>query len=150
MKHVTLCCQFARILALLAVILAGILFGTVYKKKPAEIKEETVKENQTYEMPKAMMFTAKYLAAAQANGQTVDVKIKAKISPSDAENQTVDYSVAWGIAPIHGKEFVTDYVIVTQDADGSLTATISCKKAFDSDNKTVFERLRIYPTFHYF
>ena len=109
---------------MLAVILAGILFGTVYKKKPAEIKEETVKENQTYEMPKAMMFTAKYLAAAQAKGQTVDVKIKAKISPSDAENQTVDYSVAWGIAPIHGKEFVTDYVIVTQDADGSLTATI--------------------------
>ena len=120
-------------IALLAVILAGILFGTVYKKKPAEIKAETVKENQTYEMPKAMTFTAKNLAAAQANGQTVDVKIKAKISPSDAENQTVDYSVAWGVAPIHGKESVTDYVIVTQDADGSLTATISCKKAFDSD-----------------
>ena len=120
-------------IALLAVILAGILFGTVYKKKPAEIKAETVKENQTYEMPKAMTFTAKNLAAAQANGQTVDVKIKAKISPSDAENQTVDYSVAWGVAPIHGKESVTDFVIVTQVADGSLTATISCKKAFDSD-----------------
>ena len=62
-------------IALLAVILAGILSGTVYKKKPAEIKAETVKENQTYEMPKAMTFTAKNLAAAQANGQMVDVKI---------------------------------------------------------------------------
>lgn len=98
---------------MLAVILAGILFGTVYKKKPADINAETVKEDQTYEMPKAMTFTAKNLEAEQANGQTVDVKIKAKISPSDAENQTVDYSVAWGVAPIHGKESVTDYVIVT-------------------------------------
>lgn len=88
---------------MLAVILAGILFGTVYKKKPADINAETVKEDQTYEMPKAMTFTAKYLAAAQANGQTVDVKIKAKISPSDAENHTVDYSVAWVLRPFTAK-----------------------------------------------
>ena len=45
----------------------------------------------------------------------------------------MDFSVAWGTAPTHGKESVTDYVTVTQESDGSLNATISCKKAFGSD-----------------
>ena len=67
-------------------------------------------ENKVYDMPKAMAFTAQTLAAAQANGQTVDVAIKANITPWDAANQLVDFSVAWGTAPTHGKESVTDYV----------------------------------------
>ena len=72
-------------------------------------------ENKVYDMPKAMAFTAQTLAAAQANGQTVDVAIKANITPWDAANQLVDFSVAWGTAPTHGKESVTDYVTVTQE-----------------------------------
>lgn len=101
----------------------------------AEITEPEFEysENKVYDMPKAMAFTAQTLAAAQANGQTVDVAIKASITPWDAANQLVDFSVAWGTAPTHGKEAVTDYVTVTQESDGSLNATISCKKAFGSD-----------------
>lgn len=101
----------------------------------AEIAEPEFEfsENKVYDMPKAMAFTAQTLAAAQANGQTVDVAIKANVTPYDAANQLVDFSVAWGTAPTHGKEAVTDYVTVTQESDGSLNATISCKKAFGSD-----------------
>jgi len=134
------------VLTIFAAIFAAIYFG----KQDAPVADKTLNvetENgfdntKTYAMPKTMAFTAKSLAAAQANGQTVDVKIKASVSPWDAANQAVDYSIAWGVAPTHGKEAVTDYVTVTQDADGSLTATISCKKAFDSDKIIVIVTTR--------
>ena len=132
----------AILLAVLTILTAGII-GICYSVKnatptvpTAELQGEPdfeYSEPKVYDMPKAMAFTAKTLAAAQANGQTVDVKIQASVTPWDAANQQVDYSIAWGAAPTHGKEAVTDYVIVTQDSDGSLTATISCKKAFGGD-----------------
>lgn len=132
----------AILLAVLTILTAGII-GICYSVKndvptvsTAELQGEPdfeYSEPKVYNMPKAMAFTAKTLAAAQANGQTVDVKIQASVTPWDAANQQVDYSIAWGAAPTHGKEAVTDYVTVTQDSDGSLTATISCKKAFGGD-----------------
>ena len=132
----------AILLAVLTILTAGIIgicYSVNVKKQDnlpqAEVTEPKFEysENKVYNMPKAMAFTAKTLAAAQANGQTVDVKIQASVTPWDAANQQVDYSIAWGAAPTHGKETVTDYVTVTQDSDGSLTATISCKKAFGGD-----------------
>lgn len=133
--------KLTAILLVVLTIFAAIFAAIYFVKQDSHIADNTLNvetENgfdntKTYAMPKTMAFTAKSLAAAQANGQTVDVKIKASVSPWDAANQAVDYSIAWGVAPTHGKEAVTDYVTVTQDADGSLTATISCKKAFDSD-----------------
>ena len=80
-----------------------------------------------------MMFSAKALAIAQANGQTVDVKIKATVIHDDASNKAVDFSVEWGYATVHKDEAVTDFITVTQDYDGSVNATVSCKKAFDTD-----------------
>lgn len=132
----------AILLAVITIVIAcviGICYSVNVKKQDnlpqAEVTEPEFEysENKVYNMPKAMAFTAKTLAAAQANGQTVDVKIQASVTPWDAANQQVDYSITWGAAPTHGKEAVTDYVTVTQDSDGSLTATISCKKAFGGD-----------------
>ena len=132
----------AILLAVLTILTAGII-GICYSLKnamptvpTAELPDEPdfeYSEPKVYDMPETMAFTAKTLAAAQANGQTVDVKIQASVTPWDAANQQVDYSIAWGAAPTHVKEAVTDYVTVTQDSDGSLTATISCKKAFGGD-----------------
>lgn len=90
-------------------------------------------EDIVYDMPQVMAFSAQTLVAAQSAGKTVDIKIKATVIPSDAANTLVDFSIAWGAAPTHGKEAVTDYVTVKQDTEGGLTATVSCKKAFDSD-----------------
>ena len=106
-------------------------------KVSADINDTSEKANVSadtiYSMPKTMAFTEKTLMAAQSEGQSVDVKVKAVITPGDADNKEVDYSIAWGSAPTHGSEPVTDYVTVTQDYDGSLTATVSCMKSFDSD-----------------
>lgn len=132
----------AILLAVITIVTAcviGICYSVNVKRQDnlpqAEITEPEFEysEPKVYNMPKAMAFTAKTLAAAQSNGQTIDVKIQASVTPWDAANQQVDYSIAWGAAPTHGKEAVTDYVTVTQDSDGSLTATISCKKAFGGD-----------------
>ena len=134
--------------ALIAVLLIGmsasiILAANNGKDNPSgkdESTEETIADatdDEIYPMPRAMSFTANTLAAALAEGQTVDVKIKAIVSPYDAANQFVDYSVAWGSAPEHGDEPVTDYVTVTPDSDGSATATVSCKQAFGADKIVV-------------
>ena len=124
-------------------IFAAIFTAIYFVRQDAPIADNTLNvENEngfdntkTYAMPKTMAFTAKSLAAAQANGQTVDVKIKASVSPWDAANQAVDYSIAWGVAPTHGKETVTDYVTVTPTVDGAKTATVTCLKAFGEQIK---------------
>lgn len=88
---------------------------------------------ETYAMPKAMAFSSERLVAAIAAGTSVDVKISVTVLPVDAANKTVDFSVDWGVAPSNGMNAVTDYVTVTADSDGSTNATVSCHKAFGSD-----------------
>ena len=100
-----------------------------------------MKEGVIYPMPATMSFSAVPLAQfAEPSGTTVtnadasiDVRITATVYPADAAEKGVDYSVAWQNAPVHGSEPVTDYVTVTPDSDGSLAATVSCKKPFGSD-----------------
>ena len=61
---------------------------------------------------------------------TVSKKIQAIIEPSTAKNVTVDWSVEWGEKQ---KAEVTDYLTVTPDADGSLSATVTCKQPFTGE-----------------
>ena len=71
----------------------------------------------------------------QATEQTV--KVEAEIQPYDAVNKEVDWAIAF-VNPASnwasGKT-VTDYVTVTSDSDGSLTATVTCLKAFGEQIK---------------
>lgn len=60
------------------------------------------------------------------------VAVTATITPSTASNKKVDWSLAWKNASsswANGKT-VTDYVTVTPDSDGSLTATVKAINAF--------------------
>ncbi len=134
----------AIILAVIGVIVGVNVSNNVAPSTPSnagvEVKNEIVTEPEydydaetTYAMPKMMSFTSRSLATALAANQTVDVRVKAYVTPYDAANTAVDYSIAWGNAPTHGAEPVTDYVTVTPDSDGSLSATVSCKKAFGND-----------------
>lgn len=114
-------------------IVASVVIANKKDKKDTLYIAEDFNENATYEMPKSMAFTAKSLAVANEKGQAVNVKIKATVIPDDASNKAVDFSVEWGYATVHKDEAVTDFVTVTQDYDGSVNATVSCKKAFDTD-----------------
>ena len=62
--------------------------------------------------------------------KTVSKKIQAIIEPSTAKNASVDWSVEWGEKQ-NGE--VTDYLTVTPDADGSLSATVTCKQPFSGE-----------------
>ncbi len=124
---------------LIAVLFVGMVTSIVIgirKDTPKEdVQEEEVvgglEQEEAYAMPKLMSFTAEALSASET--ESVDVRIEAYVYPEDASNKQVDYSVAWGEAPTHGAEDVSDYLTVTQDADGSRLATVSCKKAFGED-----------------
>ena len=136
------------LLPLTAFIIAGILLmgaflgwfdksddTTASSEQPGVVDGDGnfMEEGKVYPMPTAMAFSSEKLAAAIASGNSVDVKISATVTPMDAANQAVDFSVAWGAAPTNGTNAVTDYVTVTPDSDGSTKATVSCKKAFGSD-----------------
>lgn len=72
---------------------------------------------------------APHAGSVNAN-QTVSKKIQAIIEPSTAKNASVDWSVEWGEKQ-NGE--VTDYLTVTPDADGSLSATVTCKQPFSGE-----------------
>ena len=114
-------------------IVASVVVANKKGRKDTMYVTENFNDTVTYEMPKSMAFTAKSLAAANEKGQAVNVKIKATVIPDDASNKAVDFSVEWGYATVHKDEAVTDFVTVTQEYNGSVNATVSCKKAFDTD-----------------
>ena len=62
--------------------------------------------------------------------KTVSKKIQAIIEPSTAKNASVDWSVEWGEKQ---NGAVTDYLTVTPDSDGSLSATVTCKQPFTGE-----------------
>ena len=70
------------------------------------------------------------LAGSVNANQTVSKKIQAIIEPSTAKNASVDWSVEWGEKQ-NGE--VTDYLTVTPDSDGSLSATVTCKQPFSGE-----------------
>lgn len=72
---------------------------------------------------------APHAGSVNAN-QTVSKKIQAMIEPSTAKNASVDWSVEWGEKQ---NGAVTDYLTVTPDADGSLSATVTCKQPFSGE-----------------
>lgn len=70
-------------------------------------------------------------AAVLAADNSVSKTITATITPSTAKNKSVDWDIAWGDED--KSEDVTQYVTVTPSSDGSTTATVTCKKAFDGN-----------------
>ena len=121
---------------LVIVLLVGLclqVYGSG-KLKPTEWFSED-EETQAQPLPETMTFTSAQLNEARAVGRTVDVRVLAIVEPANAINPAVDFSVSWpDFAPDWYPEVVTDYVTVTQDSDGSRTATVSCKKAFRDYN----------------
>lgn len=65
------------------------------------------------------------MTAAESN--SVTKMITAEVRPATASNQQVDWEIKWAD---ESTEAISDYLILTPTADGALTATIECIKAF--------------------
>src|SRR5574344_41694 len=72
---------------------------------------------------------------------TVSKKITATVLPVDAPDKSVDCSIEW-CTPIEGKA-VTDYLTITPDSDGSLTATITAYKGLEGASAYVKATTRV-------
>lgn len=68
-----------------------------------------------------------------ASETSVSQTLVATITPNTATNKKVDWSISWLDSTAAGNAKVTDYVTVTPLNDGSLTATVTCYKAFEQD-----------------
>lgn len=90
---------------------------------------EQAKPVKIAKLSMASTIISSHAGSVNAN-QTVSKKIQAIIEPSTAKNTSVDWSVEWGEKQ-NGE--VTDYLTVTPDADGSLSATVTCKQPFTGE-----------------
>ena len=90
---------------------------------------EQAKPVKIAKLSMASTIISSHAGSVNAN-QTVSKKIQAIIEPSTAKNASVDWSVEWGEKQ-NGE--VTDYLTVTPDSDGSLSATVTCKQPFTGE-----------------
>lgn len=68
------------------------------------------------------------------SGQTgISKRLSATVEPANAVNKAVDYSLFWTADAEKIDEPVSDYVVIEQDSDGSLGATITCVAPFGDD-----------------
>lgn len=74
----------------------------------------------------------KLMAASEpmmvAETGVITQRLTATVFPETASNKKVDWSVMWADASKTAK--VSDFISVTPDSDGSLSATVTCKAAF--------------------
>ena len=130
------------VFTLLIVLMAGMVASILLALPEGEPVEE---EQQEAAPDLAMEFNNSEhvkLALAQSDNPSgtatstsasgiVQKTLTATVTPSTATNKLVDWEIAWGD---EGKsETVTDYVTVTPASDGSTTATVACKKAFEGN-----------------
>lgn len=132
---------FSLIIVLMAGVVASILIAVradKANKNPAsvvELEDGSLVVNDSvataYNMPAKLLFAASSTPREANPGHTVSIRLTATVTPIEAENKAVDWFVAWVDQETNNDKTVTDYVTVTPDSDGSATATVVCKKAFD-------------------
>ena len=80
------------------------------------------------------MLSAKAVYGEDKNNKPYAMeRIQATVEPLNAINKDVVYSVAWADGAERSAEDVSDYIIVEQDSEYSLGASVYCYKAFGDD-----------------
>lgn len=127
---------------LIIVLMAGVVAALILSlDKPTPIKpqengtqQESPDESNasvvlTIGQPKLMSVKSPALAADNTQ-QYVSQTVTATITPSTVVDKYVTWSVAWANdAPLKDKN-ISDYIKVTDDSQGNLTATVNCYKSF--------------------
>ena len=129
---------FTLIIVLMAGVVAALILSldkpTPIKPQENETQQESPDESNaavvlTLGQPRLMSMKSPALAADNTQ-QYVSQTVTATITPSTVVDKYVTWSVAWANdAPLKDKN-ISDYIKVTDDSQGNLTATVNCYKSF--------------------
>src|SRR5574344_1270318 len=146
--------RWIAVITAFVLILAGVItsLAIAIQNKPVSAKaNDTVSDviEQPAENPTdnenhglvSLRMSPSYAVAAANGQQTVSKTITATVMPVDAPDKSVDWSIQW-CTPIDGKA-VTDYLTITPDSDGSLTATITAYKGLEGASAYVKATTRV-------
>lgn len=120
------------VFALIAVLMVGMVTAILLVLSDEEQEDEKAANDFSahFNNSEHVSLSMATLAASAADGSVSRI-ITATVTPATATNKAVDWAISWGD---DGKsETVTDYVTVTPESDGSTTATVTCKKAFEGN-----------------
>ena len=110
---------------------------------PLIITTDATEVHATTAEPRLLLSAGPAMASAAADGSpTVSKTITATVMPVDAPDKAVDWSISW-CTPLNDTAVVTDYLTVTPDSDGSLTATITAYQGFEGGSAYVTATTRI-------
>lgn len=137
----------------LILLFAGVIFSPVIAigNKPVEAKvadsiKSAVEPTETPVSdeniaPVALKMSKSFTTYAANGQQTVSKKITATVMPVDAPDKSVDWSIKW-CTPIEGKD-ISEYLTLTPESDGALTATITALKGFEGGSAYVTATTRV-------
>lgn len=137
----------------LILLFAGVIFSPVIAidNKPVEAKvadsiKSAVEPTETPVSdeniaPVALKMSKSFTTYAANGQQTVSKTITATVMPVDAPDKSVDWSIKW-CTPIEGKD-ISEYLTLTPESDGSLTATITALKGFEGSSAYVTATTRV-------
>ena len=109
----------------------GVLFGMNHSSEDLSVsKDMSNQDNLVVETVQEQGIRLMSGVATTAANGTVSKTLTAEITPSTVSNKKVNWSVAWSSDAALKDKPISDYITVTPTADGALTATVTCKKAF--------------------
>ena len=138
----------------IVLILAGVItsLAIAIKNKPVgEVKKADISGNIDTETPEfdnsefvpvALKMSKEFTVHTAENGQqSISKTITATVMPVDAPDKSVDWSIEW-CTPIEGKD-ISEYLTLTPESDGALTATITAHKGFEGGSAYVTAKTRV-------
>ena len=129
----------------IVLLFAGVISSLVIAigNKPAEVKPDSQTEvnvNATDNSPRILLSTGNVVVHSVPEKTTdddatestayVSQTVTATITPATVVDKYVTWSIAWAAdAPLKSSN-ISDYIKITDESQGNLTATINCYKAF--------------------
>ena len=140
---------FTAIVLLFAGVISSLAIAIGNKPVEAKVANDTKAAIEPTEKPVSdeniapvALKMSKSFTTYAANGQqTVSKVITATVMPVDAPDKSVDWKIEW-CTPIEGKD-ISEYLTLTPESDGALSATITALKGFEGASAYVTATTRV-------
>lgn len=127
-------------------VIIAVLFGMTCLTGCSTIKKYINKADNAvldYEDNGGEIQIQRATSVLNAESGYVEETVTAILTPSTVANKAVDWSIVWADnAPLKNSA-ISDYLTVTPDSDGSLTAKVRCYKSFRGSSAILYVTTRI-------